>query len=168
MGVEIINVEWSIMGGPHPNKYAAAAKDTDDGSRVGIRISLGDKYFWLNRTREPEKAIKIANTLYDLLTEQIIGNPDYVWDSTRSYPFQGDRAPKKGVAKPREERERVGLEYLVPFLWGDATRKPEVKPVSKLGKRKRPLADIDQGRAPREEPKEEGDEEIDDEEEEEE
>ena len=31
----------------------------------------------------------------------------------------------------------------MPFLWGDATRQAEVKP----GKRKRPLADVDQGRA---------------------
>ena len=82
-GGEVLNIEWSISDDPHPHKYARTAEATDDGSRVGIHVCFGKKSFWLQRTRGNEQAIKIANTLYDLMTEEVVGNAAYEWDTTR-------------------------------------------------------------------------------------
>lgn len=131
----VINVQWQITSDFHPHAFALLATKADDGRRVGIRlfttIQNTSYEYWL--TRPSVEAIKLANTLHDFLTGQIVGK-DYHWDESRKYIFQD---PKHSVrdgddgirAETVIKAVRIGLPYQnLDFIWNDPTRAPETLP----------------------------------------
>lgn len=127
-----ITVQWDISDTMHPYKFAVTATLHDDASRVGIKVNkIGEENgIWL--MRKDESAVPLANTLYDLFTDKIVGN-QYDWKPSREYILREPR--EQPVALPettqqqKKRRKRVSLEYDdSDFIWGDPDRLPETVP----------------------------------------
>lgn len=139
----IVNVQWDIARDFHPHAFSSQATKGDDGRRLGIRVFAtvrGVKHdHWI--IRGTAAAVKVANTLYDLLTGKIVGK-DYKWCESRKYIFQN---PKHYLIQEKslqilseitEKRIIVGLPYSNPeFIWDDRMRIPESKPTEMVVQR---------------------------------
>lgn len=123
----------------HPNKFADTATLHDDASRVGIRVSkIGEeKGRWL--TRKDKSAVPLANTLYDLFTDKIVGH-QYDWLPSRKHIFREPRERQvelPEIPQQMKKRKRVGLTYDASnFVWRDPDRLPETVPESVKAKRR--------------------------------
>lgn len=126
-----ISVNWDISDTMHPHKFAVTATLHDDASRVGIKVNkIGEENgIWL--TRKDKSAVPLANTLYDLFTDKIVGH-QYDWIPSRKYIFREPRELPVAVPETTQQmkkRKRVGLKYDdSDFIWGDPDRLPETVP----------------------------------------
>ena len=84
----LINIRWDHRPESHPHLFAIEAGDDNEGKGVGIQLfkTIDGKCHehWLQR--EGANAVLLANTLYDLLRERIIGK-SYKWLPSRKYIF---------------------------------------------------------------------------------
>jgi hypothetical protein len=62
-----VNIHYEIAEIAYPNHFARAAKASDNGIRLGIRMEHDGRYVWL--TRRGTTAVKMANTIYDWLRD---------------------------------------------------------------------------------------------------
>lgn len=139
----IVNVEWQIAKDFHPHAFAPWATESDDGRRVGIRVFTTVRQttcdHWI--VRDTLEAIRIANTLHDLLTGEIIGK-DYEWQNSRKYIFQNPKhylmqeKHLKIYSESVQRNVRTGLPYYnSEFIWDDRTRVPETRPAEMISQR---------------------------------
>ena len=72
-----INVLWDVANERHPHAYAPRSADHDDGRRVGIKVFKevdGEtQELWLVRKLNHERGIKVANTVFDLMSGRVVG-----------------------------------------------------------------------------------------------
>jgi hypothetical protein len=61
------NIHYEIAEIAHPNRFARAAKASDDGIRLGNRMEHDGRHVWL--TRRGITAVKMANTIHDWLRD---------------------------------------------------------------------------------------------------
>ncbi|MCJ1272153.1 hypothetical protein MMC22_012061 [Lobaria immixta] len=136
-----VDVSWRVSDTLSPQRYAALATKDDDGGRVTIELSKtinGSKASsWLT-TQGPE-AIKVANTVHDFLVGKIVGNPDYIWETTRKYMFKCHTlVPKDGLpnAKVYPRKQKTEGERS-DFIWFDGKRREESAPEGIVAKRQK-------------------------------
>jgi hypothetical protein len=133
----VVNVEWIISeNGKHPFAWARNAVESDDGSRLAIRvfkiIDGQERESYLSATTRTLDAVPAANTLVDLFSGLIVGQ-DYDWDMhpDRKYIFSNPRPASQpgqnSVTRPASSR--VPFEVEDPeFIWGSSSRMPETVP----------------------------------------
>jgi hypothetical protein len=134
----VVNVQWDITKGTHPEQWARSGTLADERRCLGIRIfkEIGGKQVesWL-KPRRSDKQVCVVNTIIDLLTDKIVGH-DYTWKPTHEYIFTemeeylADRAEAGArTSGDRTKRKRAGMEFdESEFMWNDGERKPETKP----------------------------------------
>lgn len=92
----VVFVQWQTQTTRHERAFAVEATDQDDGKGLGIlvstRVDSKECQTWL--TRKGRNAVRIADTLYDLLTDRIVGK-DYQWTADRPPIFNGRYWRKK-------------------------------------------------------------------------
>lgn len=85
-----VDVPWGVSDTLSPQRYATLATKDDDGGRVTIELSktinVSKASYWLT-TLGPE-AIKVANTVHNFLVGKVVGNSDYIWETTKKYMFK--------------------------------------------------------------------------------